>query len=428
MSKVFKLASLILIVFMLTSCGSKKSPTGGPEDIEKPDVLTSLPQQFAQISNRIEITFTKSMDKSSIAQGVYIYPDIEAKKISLVDRVLTILINEPLKKDTNYYVTLSTRIKDTRGNPLVSNRTLIYASGKFQDSRLAGTIEYENGADAGQPIQMNLFSADSLFILSHPATGGAYAIDGLNTADYTLRAYLDKNRNGKYDHTQEPWFEKSVQVRQVTNLDINLAYADTTMPVIRSVRAVSNRELQVTLSEPSTSFKSITIIDPIKNTLLAAQITELASERLSIVTSPQDSVKYVLRIAGLSDAKGNVTNVSGFSFMGTGITDKTPPTVLSTSPRNGTSVSSLQPILEVRFSEIIPRASVKAVLIASDTNAQIPVDIVEGNASVVRFRPSKPLTNYRSHVLRILTETADASGNRIATAYDLNFLPLKQEK
>lgn len=428
MNKAFRLIAILLAVLALASCGSRKSPTGGPEDIEKSDVLASLPQQFSQISDKIEITFTKSMDKSSIAQGVYFYPHIEAKKISLDDRVLTILINEPLLRDTNYYVTLSTRIKDTRGNPLAANRTLIYASGRFQDNRLAGTIEYEDKADAGSAVQMSLFSADSLLVLSHQATGGAYAIDGLNPADYHLRAYLDKNSNGRYDHTAEPVFERSVSIKQMTNLDISLAYADTTLPVIRNAKAVSNRELVVTFSEAPTSFKSITIMNSAGNTLLPVQFTELAGERLSVVTAPQDSVKYVLRISGALDAKGNASSVSGISFMGTRRADSEAPRVIATLPRNGTSVANLQPILEVRFSEIIPKAALKVELIASDNNARIPVDVITGDSSICQFRPSQPLTNYRSHILRVLSETSDASGNKMAAGYDLNFLPLVQSR
>jgi methionine-rich copper-binding protein CopC len=428
MKKVFKLLALVLILMVLASCGSRKSPTGGPEDIEKPEVLTSLPQQFSQISDKIEITFSKSMDKSTVAQGIYIYPHIEAKKISLADRVLTIIINEPLQKDTNYYVTLTTRVKDTRGNPLSANQTMVYASGKFHDNRLAGTVAYEDRTDAGQAVQMSLFSADSLLVLSREINGGAYAIDGLNPAEYQVRAYLDKNRNGRYDHTAEPWFEKNVQVRQMTNLDIHLTYADTTLAVIRSAKAVSNREVQVTFSEAPAAFKNIAIIDPLSNKLLAVQMSELEGDRLTIITSAQDSVKYDLRVTGISDAKGNVNQVSGLGFMGTKRPDKDAPKVMASLPRNGTSVATLLPILEVHFNEIIPKSALKVTLSSTDSNSQIPVQIISADSRICRFKPSAPLTNYRSHLLRISSETTDSSGNRMEADYLLNFLPLIPSK
>ncbi len=424
MNKVFRLALLLLAILTIVSCGSRKSPTGGPEDIEKPEVLTSLPQQFSPITNRVEITFTKSMDKSTIAQGVYIYPHIEAKKISLADRVLTISINEALQKNTNYYVTLSTRIKDSRGNPLKADQTLIYASGEFNDNRLAGTIQYDLPADEGQPVQMSLFSPDSLLVLSRQFSGSSYAIDGLNAADYQLRAYMDKNRNGRYDHTEEPWYQQMVRVKQNSNLDISLAYADTTLPVIRSAKAMSNREMQVTFSEAPASFANITIIDPLANKLLAVQITEQVADRLTIITSPQDSVKYELRVTGIKDAKGNQNQVSGIVLMGTKKQDTEAPRVVASIPRNGTSVASLQPTLEVHFSEIIPLAGLKATLTAPDTNVQIPLQIVSADSKVCRFKPGVLLTNYRSHVLRVLAESTDASGNKLEADYLLNFLPL----
>ena len=75
MKKVFELALLLALLLTLASCGSKKSPTGGPEDLDRPAILSSLPAQFGQITNgRIEINFSKPLDKSSVTQAVYIYP------------------------------------------------------------------------------------------------------------------------------------------------------------------------------------------------------------------------------------------------------------------------------------------------------------------------------------------------------------------
>ncbi|MDZ4182513.1 MAG: Ig-like domain-containing protein, partial [Candidatus Cloacimonadaceae bacterium] len=119
MNKVFKALIIIALAVSLYSCGSKKSPTGGAVDAEKPTVLTTLPAQFGQISEgRILIDFSKPMDKSSITQGIYIYPPIADKKISLDKNSISIRILEKLKENTNYYVTLTTRLKDIRGNNL----------------------------------------------------------------------------------------------------------------------------------------------------------------------------------------------------------------------------------------------------------------------------------------------------------------------
>ena len=122
MKKVIKLTFLLTIPLLLLSCGSKKAPTGGPEDVDRPSILSSLPSEFGQIADgRIEINFSKPLDKSSVTQAVYIYPPVQNKKISVDKSTLLIRFNEDLLPDTNYYVTVSTRLKDIRGNSPLEN-------------------------------------------------------------------------------------------------------------------------------------------------------------------------------------------------------------------------------------------------------------------------------------------------------------------
>lgn len=426
-NKVFKLIILIACALICVSCGSKKSPTGGPEDKERPEVLAMLPAQFSQISDLIEITFSKALDKTSIAQSIYIYPPITDKNISVADRVLTISIREKLIPDTNYYVTFTPRLKDIRGNSLATNQSYVFTSGQLHDNRLAGTLSFEDRADYNLPVNINLFSSDSLFVMSHSVQGGAYAIDGLNPAEYIVRAYQDKNRNSLYDFGIEPWFESKLTVRQVTNLDMQLAYADTTKPVIRTVAARSNQEIVIGLSESLKSMGKITIRNIENRFELPILITEFHQNQLTLITAPQDSATYAVEIENMLDNKGNVNPISALRFQGTRKKDVTAPEIIATLPRNGTSVNSLEPLLEITFSEIIPSGGLKATMTATESNQDIPIKVVSSDSRVCRLRPVRPLTNYRSHTLMISGQTEDSSGNKLAKDYLLVFLPLVRQ-
>lgn len=423
----FKLLVTITLALFLISCGSKKSPTGGPEDKDRPEVIAMLPAQFSQISDRIEFTFSKALDKTTLAQSIYIYPPIANKTINASDRVLTITIKEPLLANTNYYVTFTPRLKDVRGNSLAANQSYIFASGALNDNRLAGTISYEDRADYNFPVNINLFSSDSLLVMSHSVQGAAYAIDGLNAAQYIVRAYQDKNRNSLYDFGSEPWFESKVQVNQVANLEMQLAYADTTKPVIRTVTAKSDREIEITLSEPVQALGKITLRNIENRFELPVLITEIRNTQLTLITAPQDSVTYAAEIENLRDSKGNVNTLSALRFQGTRKKDTIAPEILSSNPRNGTSVSSLEPILEITFSEIIPLDGLQVTLTATDTGQSIPLRVVSADSRTCRMRPTRPLTNYRSHTLTISAETTDSSGNKLGKDYQLVFLPLVRQ-
>jgi hypothetical protein len=337
---------------------------------------------------------------------------------------MRIRIDEKLKQDTNYYVTLSTRLKDLRGNPLVENQTLVFAHGKLNDLRLAGLIDYEDKRDNGLPVLVNLLSADSLMVFHQNVSGSAYAIESLNPASYILRAYIDKNNNGRYDFSQEPYFQGSIDLQRTSSLDLSLSYADSSKATVRTVIAKSRREVVLSFSEPVVKYGSLMIQRADNNAELPVLLSNLDRDQLTLLTELQDSTKYVLSITGIQDRKENVTALNRVEFSGSTIEDSTPPQIISTNPRNGTTVNNLLPMLEVRFSEIIPRASLKARLIVTDTKREIDLAVIKADGRVYQFKPKQELENYRSYVLQI--SASDISGNKLAEELLLNFLPLKR--
>jgi len=425
MNKVFSTLIIILSIILLIGCGSKRSPTGGPVDTEKPVLTASIPQQFDDISaKRIELTFSKALDKSSITRGIYIYPPILNKKVHYASNTLTIEIREDLLPDTNYYITLTSAIKDTRGNALEQNQTLVFRHGRLNDHRISGIIHLEDEADRKLPVTINVLSPDSLMIMSHRFTGSAYAIETLNPSPHILRAFIDKNTNDRYDYGIEPYFEGRTPLQQFVNLDINLAYADTTKPVINSVQAISDRELRITLNKPLSQWKEIKVLTPSERRPLPIAITMMDGKLLTLLTEPADSARYLLEIHEASDAKGNVQSLTTIQFNGSTRADTTAPVILATLPRTGTAVSDLRPVIEIHFSKIIPANAIQYSLIQSDTKQVVPLEIIQADHKIYRFRPSQDLINQKSHLLTINAETTDFNGNPLGRDFEMTFLPL----
>jgi len=261
-------------------------------------------------------------------------------------------------------------------------------------------------------------------IFHQTVLGPAYAIESLNPASYILRAYIDKNNNGRYDFSQEPYFQGSIDLQRTSSLDLSLSYADSSKATVRNVIAKSNREVFITFSEPVVKYGSLMIQRADNNAELPVLLSSLDRDQLTLLTELQDSTKYVLSITGIQDRKENVTTLNRVEFVGSTIEDSTPPQIISTNPRNGTTVNNLLPTLEVRFSEIIPRASLKTRLIVADTKREIDLAVIKADGRVYQFKPKQELENYRSHVLQI--SASDISGNKLAEELLLNFLPLKR--
>lgn len=426
MKKVFSLA-LVSLMLILWACGSKKSPTGGKVDLEKPVLSSSLPAEFSDINHKVlELTFSKYLDKSSVSSGLYIYPLIQNKKVSVDRNKITIRISEDLLPDTNYFITLTTRIKDSRGNALAENQTLVYASGALQRNRLSGVINYEDEKDRVYPLQFNLFSADSLQILSRQIVGGAFALDTLNPVPHIYTAYIDKNANGRYDLDTEPRADGRIEVKGIASIDLNMSYVDTVLAKVSSVQPVSSRELLVTFSEPVLSISEVRIIRAgSENIPVMAQF--LDGKSLTLITSEQARTEYQIVLTGLTDRKGNISKVLRFTYWGSSSPDIREPAIVSSNPRNGTSVNSTRPELTLSFSELIDPGTVKLNLKAAENGQNLDFDILSSNPNQVRIRPRTNLPANRSYQLILNSSLADYSGNKIKEGYTLNFLILSQQ-
>jgi len=412
----------IVALIILSACGSKRSPTGGALDTEKPSVLASSPAEYAQIGKgAVEISFSKEMDRSSLANSIYIYPPVMNKKISFDGPTLKIKLNEELKQDTNYFITLSTRLKDTRGNPLNRNQTLVFRNGDLNNYRIAGQIHYERAEDLGMPIEVSLFSADSLLVLSDRIKGSSFAMESLNPQAHILKAYIDKNLNGRYDFGLDPYFETKSEAVPSANMNISLVYADSTKPRISRIQPVNRREFKVMFSEPVKSFESISFGGSMDMGLI---FKHLDDNVLSVVCTPMDSTEHTVRIKRLEDLKGNITELAEMKFRNLAPLDTIAPFVSFTNPRNGASVNTLLPELEIHFSEFVPMEKLQVSL--SSGSDQIGLKLLSHTGNIFRYQPTKTLQNYKSHLLTV-SNSVDYSGNIMKSPYELNFLPLKRD-
>ncbi|MEN6446034.1 MAG: Ig-like domain-containing protein [Candidatus Cloacimonas sp.] len=418
---LYYLSYLFILSFIISGCGNKRNPTGGPQDIDKLAVLATSPVEYGDISSGLlEISFSKPVDRNTLANSIYIYPPVPNKKISLDRENIKIRFYEPLKQNTNYFITLTKRLKDLRGNSLESNQTLIFSCGKLATNRLAGTIEYEEPTDKILPVELSLYSPDSLLVLNGILKGNVYVIDNLNLQKHILRTYIDKNLNGRYDLGTEPYFEGISADSYPASLNIRMAYADTTLPKINKIKVVSNRELLIELSEDVVDISNISIKSKESTLPISYQLFEF--NKISLLTAKMDSTDYQLTLTGVKDRKNNISSKLESNFKAKPAPDTLAPQITFTNPRNGASINTLSPILEIRFDEIIPKTNIKAKLLCG--NKEIPLKQLTTTGYIHRFQPTTELENYKSHILLITTETTDFSGNHLKNNYELQFLPI----
>ncbi|KQC07321.1 MAG: hypothetical protein APR54_06180 [Candidatus Cloacimonas sp. SDB] len=423
-----KLILLILVsLYLLTSCGHKKTATGGKVDNVKPEIVSIDPFELESLEpGKIEITFSKPIDRTSILSGIHIYPAILNKKFKWEGNTLTILILEELEEDTNYFFTFTSGIEGEHGNKLLKDYIYIFRNGKLNENRISGKIFYEKEADQGKQIKLILQAADSTFIYSRKLSGTAYGLDYLNAGKHILRAFIDNNKNNRYDYGIDAYFLTESAEVPIQTIDLEMAYEDTIKPQLIRAQVRSQNQIYLELSEPCLSYENIIVqtADSLQ-TELPVLASSLIENDLEIICQPLDTLSYNVILHELTDLKGNINPETAIMIDGITWQDSIPPEVIYSLPRNGATINTLKPQFTIRFSEILYSSDVEIELISNENNTSIEVNILQGNSEIFLLEPVRNLKNYSTYTLKL--KAVDPNGNELEEDLELSFIPIIPE-
>ncbi|MDP8219871.1 MAG: Ig-like domain-containing protein [Candidatus Stygibacter frigidus] len=424
MKRVFSFI-VLLSVFIFTGCGNKENATGGPEDTEKPYIMNVYPAQYEDITGKnIEITFSKPMDIGTFNSGLHIYPEIFSKRFRWENNTLIIEIQEMLIPNSNYYFSFSQNIKGYHNNSLQEQYDLVWASGKLNDWRISGNFSFEDIADSQNEVRVSLFSADTTLIYTRNFTK-SYAIETLNEAGHFLRAYVDKNKNNRLDIDQEPFAEENTDARAIVTADLFLAYSDSTAPALTKVMALYCDELDLSFDEPLVNVQTVHLFTDSLGQALRVKRWRIAEDKLRVFSAEMDTLDYKVMVIGAEDKKGNIAEIDSLVFSASTRIDTIAPQVVKIDPRDGSSVSVLQPEIKITFSEVIFKEHAIGSLTETETGLKYPLKAISGDNETVIFKPLVKLNNFNTY--RISLDVQDPRGNQLTDFEGSVFLPIVRE-
>jgi hypothetical protein len=302
------LRRLIAAALLATGCASPGVPPGGPPDVAAPELVSITPDTGSVGVKPREVLFRfdevvaeRPPSVTTLADLFLISPRNGVPDASWHRSAIGVKPSKGWRANTPYTVIMMKGVADLRGNVRKDGATTFFSTGStIPRTRIAGTVfDWVSGSPAAGALIESFVPPDTL----HPYVAladslGAFVIEHVVPARYTVRAYMDRNKNLGIDPS-EPWDSVGVTLTDSIRTTLVIFTHDTVPPKIRDVRVLDSLRLAVSFDKP---------IDPAQ-TLGVSNFAVVApdSSRVPIVNAgpaPKDTTPPTNPAAGANPPSG----------------------------------------------------------------------------------------------------------------------------
>lgn len=212
-----KTINTLIVLIFFSSCANIIPPNGGPKDTSAPLLILSSPEDKSLTFSEEKIVFT--FDEKIIVKDFYgeffISPPLSKKvEFSVKSNRLIVQLNQSLKKNTTYFISLGQSVSDLNEGNTINNPSILFSTGKKLDTLYIEGFVSE--AISGEKTKncwlflhpylenknyQNLFE-DADFI-SKTDENGYFSFPNLTNKDYHLVALNDLDNNLNYSLPNE---------------------------------------------------------------------------------------------------------------------------------------------------------------------------------------------------------------------------------
>jgi hypothetical protein len=270
------LRRLIPVVLLAVACASPGMPPGGPPDVAAPEILSITPDSGTVgvkpkevIFHFDEVVSERPTGATTLADLFMISPRDGVPSVSWHRDAITVKPAHGWRANTPYTVILLRGLADIRGNVRNTGATTFFSTGPvIPRTRISGRVfDWVAGTPAGGSLVETYVPPDTIHAyIALADSSGSFAVEHIPATRYTVRAYIDRNKNSSIDPS-EPWDSVSVNLGDSVRTDLLIFVHDTVPPHIRDIAASDSVTLTVTFDKP---------VDP-NQTLTARNFTIRAS-------------------------------------------------------------------------------------------------------------------------------------------------------
>jgi len=400
MASIKTIIFLSLVVVLVYGCANQLPPGGGDIDRIPPVIVEAFPANETTMFNEnyIEFTFSEYVDRRSVQESIFFSPAIDSPlEFDWSGRTVRIIINDSLKKNITYVVTLGTAVQDVNnGNKLLNAFNLTFSTGEKIDR---GSIE---GAVFGDKIDGVMIYAYRLSdeeidptkikpdYISQIGASGLYKLEGLSKGKYRVFAIMDNGRNSFYDIGADefgvPNSDIILSEKDSTYIGLNflLSREDTASPRLQSAIMTDRNHILIETSEPIKKvnirpkfFKVINIKDKQEIVPVFAFKGNTKENQFFIVVDDSINMadEYLLYADELIDEFDNISFPDTVRLTTSEREDTTSPKIISVKGNVDRNIISIESaILELNFDDAVNKSAMEGIKIIDEKNKYLLSD------------------------------------------------------
>ena len=205
---------LMAIVAFFVSCANRGNPSGGPKDIEAPNILRELPENYSTnfYGKEIRIYFDEYVKIKNLQKQLIISPPMSTEPtitpLGTPSKYLKIIINDTLEENTTYAFNFGQSIVDNNEENPYDYYRYVFSTGDYIDSlSVKGQILDAENRKPDNFVSVMLYERDSTYtdstvfkqkpkyITNTLDSLTTFSIDNIKPGTYKLVALKDENGN-----------------------------------------------------------------------------------------------------------------------------------------------------------------------------------------------------------------------------------------
>jgi hypothetical protein len=430
-------------------------------DEEGPTVIATSPANGAtgvSTSAVVNITFSEAVDASTV-NSTNITMRVTSSSAAVAGtvaynattHVATFTPSSPLAENTGYTVTVSGSIRDPAGNVMGSNFVFSFSTGDTTPPTVTSTVPANLAtnvppttavsASFSEPMDPATINSTT-FALRVTATSAAVAGTvsynaATNTATFTPTSALVPGTTYTARITTGA---KDVAGNALAS-QVEWTFITATQPTVTAVvpanganNVSTSTAVTLTFSEPmdpaTINTTTVKLATTSGSTPVAGAVAYTAGSTTATFTPSAPlaaGTSYTVTVTTGAKSTNGVPLASQFTseFSTSAGPDNTAPTVLATSPTNGSTTNQTTGPYSVTFSEAMDPTTISGTtvqLLVTSSSAVVPATVTYSAAThIASIAPTSALTNGTQYTIRVTTGVKDLAGNALASTFNSTF-------